>query len=150
MGRKLRLFFSAEPLYDNKNGVELHKGIRLFTMAQFLTTKGWAKTEIAIVDTGAPISLIPNRIWKRCQSEIIGETELKGVISKKECIMPVKVALIEVRLIEYEYVTQRLKIKAYLASIDEVPLIIGFENMLSKFNVFFSYHTQTAFIEEIE
>ena len=61
MGKKSRLFFSTEPVFDTKTRVELHKGIRLLTVVQFLTVKGWTEPEVAIVDTGAPISLVPHR-----------------------------------------------------------------------------------------
>jgi hypothetical protein len=94
MGKQLRLFFSAEPLLDSKSGVELHKGIRLLTVVQFFTARGWIEPEVAIVDTGAPISLMPHRVWRKCTSEVIGEAELRGVIPRKECVMPVKVATI--------------------------------------------------------
>lgn len=149
MNSRLKLFFSTESVFDGKSGVELHKGIRLLTIAQFLNVRGWSEPEVAIVDTGAPISLVPYRIWRKCTNEVIGEAELRGVIPKKECVMPVKVAVVRLRLVEPEYATERIEVKAYLAPIDEVPLIIGFENILSEFNVFFSYHTQIAFIEEI-
>jgi len=150
MNSRLKLFFSTESVFDGKSGVELHKGIRLLTIAQFLNVRGWSEPEVAIVDTGAPISLVPYRIWRKCTNEVIGEAELRGVIPKKECVMPVKVAVVRLRLVEPEYATEGIEVKAYLAPIDEVPLIIGFENILSEFNVFFSYHTQIAFIEEIE
>ena len=150
MNSRLKLFFSTESVFDGKSGVELHKGIRLLTIAQFLNVRGWSEPEVAIVDTGAPISLVPYRIWRKCTNEVIGEAELRGVIPKKECVMPVKVAVVRLRLVEPEYATEGIEVKAYLAPNDEVPLIIGFENILSEFNVFFSYHTQIAFIEEIE
>jgi len=63
MNKRLQLRFSTEPHFDSKSGVELHKGIRLLTVMQFLAVKGWGEPEIAIVDTGAPISLVPYRIW---------------------------------------------------------------------------------------
>ncbi|MFQ6056377.1 MAG: hypothetical protein ACE5J3_10405, partial [Methanosarcinales archaeon] len=88
-----------------------------------LTVKGWGEPELAIVDTGAPISLIPHRIWRKCINEVIGETELRGVIPRRECVMPVKVARIGLRLVEPEYATERIEVKAYLAPTDEVPLI---------------------------
>jgi hypothetical protein len=150
MGRRLRLFFSTEPVFDSKSGIELHKGIRLLTVAQFLAQRGWTEPEIAIVDTGAPISLIPHRIWRKCVIKIIGEAKLRGVIPKEECVMSVKVATVGLRLIEPEYATEKIEVKAYLAPINEVPLIVGFENLLSEFNVFFSYYSQIAFIEEIK
>lgn len=150
MNKRIRLFFSTEPLMDAKSGVELHKGIRLLAVAQFMASQGWSEPVSAIVDTGAPISLIPHKIWRRCITKVIGETELRGVIPKKECVMPVKVATIGLRLIDPEYATETIEIKAYLAPNDNVPLVIGFEKLLSEFDVFFSYHTRNAFIEAVK
>ena len=150
MNEKIQLFFSTEPVIDSKNGIELHQGIRLLTVVQFMTSQGWSNPESAIVDTGAPISLVPQKIWKRCITRVIGETELRGVIPKKECVLVVKVAIIELRLIDPKYATETIEINAYLAPDDNVPLVIGFEKLLSEFNVFFSYHTQDAFIEAVK
>ena len=63
---KIQLFFSTEPVIDAKSEVELHKGIRLLTVVQFKTCETWSDPQIAIVDTGAPISLVPPKIWKKC------------------------------------------------------------------------------------
>ncbi len=146
---KIQLFFSTEPVIDAKSEVELHKGIRLLTVVQFTTGKTWSDPQIAIVDTGAPISLVPPKIWKKCSFDSLGETVLRGVIPKKECAMPVKVAKICLRLLDPEYVTEEIETNAYLAQIDNIPLVIGFEKLLSEFNVFFSYYTQNAFVEEV-
>ncbi|NIM14837.1 MAG: hypothetical protein GTO45_22860 [Candidatus Aminicenantes bacterium] len=107
MNKRIRLFFSTEPFIDTETRVELHRGIRLLAVAQFMTSDSWSKPESAIVDTGAPISLIPYKIWRKCLTKVIGETELRGVIAKKECVMPVKVAKIELRLIDPVYMPQR-------------------------------------------
>ena len=146
---KIQLFFSTEPVIDAKSEVELHKGVRLLTVLQFRTPETWSDPQIAIVDTGAPISLVPPKIWKKCSINILGETELRGVIPKKECTMSVKVAKICLRLLDQEYVTGEIETKAYLAQTDNIPLVIGFEGLLSEFNVFFSYSTQNAFIGEV-
>ena len=146
---KIQLFFSTEPVIDAKGEVELHKGIRLLTVVQFMTTETWSDPQIAIVDTGAPISLVPQNIWKKCSFDSLAETVLRGVIPKKECAMPGKVAKICLRLLDPEYVTEEIETNAYLAQIDNIPLVIGFEKLLSEFNVFFSYYTQNAFVEEV-
>jgi len=54
-----------------------------------MRSKNIMKIQIAVVDmdTGAPISLVPPKIWKKCDIEIVGETELLGVIPKRECVM---------------------------------------------------------------
>jgi hypothetical protein len=115
-----------------------------------MTSESWSKPESAVVDTGAPISLIPYKIWRKCQTEVIGEAELKGVIPKEECVMPVKVAKIKLRLIDPMYATEIIETNAYLAQNDNVPLLIGFEKLLSEFDIFFSYYNKNAFIKEIK
>jgi len=150
MSERIRLFFSTEPVLDSKTEVELHKGIRLLGVVQFMNSEAWSKPESAIIDTGAPISLIPHKIWKKCITKVIGETELRGVIPQKECVLPVKVSIIELRLIDPKYATEKIQTKAYLAPNDNVPLIIGFENLLSEFDTFFSYYSQDAFIEAVK
>jgi hypothetical protein len=64
--------------------------------------------------------------------------------------MPVKVAIIELRLIDPNYATETIEIKAYIVPNDNVPLVIGFERLLSEFNIFFSYYTQDGFIEAVK
>ncbi|MBU1599599.1 hypothetical protein KKG61_05790 [bacterium] len=130
--------------------MELHRGIRLLTVVQFMTSQGWSEPGSAIVDTGAPISLVPHKIWRKCVTKVIGETELRGVIPKKECVMRVNVATIELRLIDPEYATETIEARAYLAPNDNVPLVIGFEKLLEEFDVFFSCLTQKGFIEAVK
>ncbi len=149
MNKRLQLFFSTEPFFDPKSKLELHRGIRLLAVVQFMTSESWSKPESAVIDTGAPISLIPYKIWKKCETRVIGEAELKGVIPKNECVMPVKVGKIELRLIDPMYATETIETNAYLAQNDNVPLLIGFEKLLSEFDIFFSYHNKNAFIEEV-
>lgn len=147
MNRKIQLYFSKKTLIDPKSGIELHKGIRLLGIIQFLSHNSWNDPEYAIIDTGAPISLVPQYLWENSAISVMGDTELRGVIQKKECILPVKVAKIILRLMDIKYLTKEIEIKAYLAPNDNVPLIIGFEDLLSEFDIFFSYSSQEAFIK---
>ncbi len=51
------------------------------------------------------------------------------IIGKVNCIL----------LDEYDNKSRELAIHAYLAMTDEVPLILGFKDLLSKFRVCFDY-----------
>ena len=147
MNKTIKLFFNTEPIVDVKSGVELYEGIRLLGAVQFLIDEKWSLPVRGVVDTGAPISLIPHKIWTKCITKVIGEAELRGVIPKKECVLTVNVGTIQLRLVDTMNTTDTLEIKSYLAPIDNVPLIIGFEDLLSEFDVFFSYTSQNAFIK---
>ena len=49
---------------------------------------------------------------------------------------------------EYSRKSSELEIHAYLAMTDEVPLIVGFKDLLAKFRVCFDYSENEAYVEE--
>ena len=104
--------------------------------------------DAAIIDTGAFISLIPRSIWKNVEHEEIARHSVKGIVPKKECSIDVIIGKIKVKLIDEENETNEMDIYAYLAMTDEVPLILGFKDLLSKFRVCFDYGENEAFLEE--
>ena len=76
--------------------------IRLFGRVQFKVKENWSESYNAIVDTGAPFSLLPLEIWQEAEIEILTDTVVRGLIPKKQCILPVKVGKTTVRLIDEE------------------------------------------------
>ncbi|MDI6795073.1 MAG: hypothetical protein QME81_19765, partial [bacterium] len=100
--------------------------IRLLAKAEFKAKDGWTDPYIAIVDTGAPLSLIPQSIWEGCEVEILAEHSLKGVVPRKECVLPVSVGEVSLRIVDEENMSRELVVKAYLSRTDRVPLILGF------------------------
>ncbi len=121
---------------------------RLISKVKFKTRKGWSKTYDALIDTGAHTSLIPLSIWQDIETDILADHEVKGILAKKECSVPVKVAKVKTVMFDLEgNQTDKLEIPAYLSLIENVPLLIGFRNVLDKFKVCFDYQQNTAFIE---
>ena len=102
----------------------------------------------AIIDTGVFISLIPLSIWENVEYGKIARHSVKGIVPKKECSVDVIIGRIKVKLIDEENESDEMEIYAYLAMTDEVPLIIGFKDLLSRFRVCFDYCENEAFIEE--
>lgn len=122
--------------------------IRLLTRIQFKTAKGWSDQYSAIVDTGAYMSLIPLSIWKEAEYTQLGKHEVRGIVPRPECTLPVIVGRLECRLVDNEgQRTKPLEIKAFLASTDKVSLILGFKDLLAKFAHHFDYRTDTAYID---
>ncbi len=66
---------------------------------------------------------------------------------KKECFLNVKIADISLRFRDRENVTDMLSVVAYLAPVKTVPLIIGFESILKKADVHFSFTKNEAYME---
>lgn len=147
MSTKIRLYFTSLPDLEL-----LEKGIliyltRLLGKVEFWEREGWGETETAIVDTGSPVSVIPLDIWKRSQAKIVGTTNISGLVPKKECSLEIKIGEISFRLVDKENVTPKMKMQAYFAPTNQVPLILGFEGLLNEHDVFFSRTKDEAFLE---
>jgi hypothetical protein len=148
MSTRIRLYFTSFPDLEL-----LEKGIsvyvtRLLGKVEFWERERWGEAETAIIDTGAPVSLIPLDIWRRSEINILGSTNISGVVPKKECSIEVKVGEISLRLIDEENVSSKIRIKAYFSPTNQIPLILGFEGLLRENDVFFSCGKEEAFIEE--
>ena len=83
-----------------------------------------------IFDTGAHTTLIPRDWWIGKDVEIIGNHKLEGLISRKGCDLSVKIGKVKLKLIDKEgNETPYFEIKAYLANINNVPLLLGLRDL---------------------
>lgn len=125
------------------------RSTRLICKTKFKTPQDWSKTYNAIIDTGATITLIPLSIWQDINTEIIADHLVSGIISNEECKVPVKIA--KVRIIIFDLsgnCTDELEITSYLSLLENVPLLLGFKDLLSRFKVCFDYEKREGYIEE--
>lgn len=121
--------------------------IRLFCRVAFKTKDGFTGPYPAIVDTGAPVSLIPYRLWSRSDTEILGNYTIKGIVPKKECFLSVKIGKISCILINRYGKIKPLTIKAYFSSSDEVPLILGFKDLLERAKIHIDTSKNLSYLE---
>lgn len=119
--------------------------IRLKSLIQFRKKSGFSKIYEAIVDTGAPVSAIPLRIWEEANYQELAEHEIGGLAGGS---VPVKVARMGCLLTDKEgNQTGELKIITYLAPTDRIPLIIGFKDILDHFKTYIDYKNREAYIK---
>lgn len=147
---KVRLFFDAFEYEElNQKVKEKFEIIRLRCGVQFKDNNSWTETYDAIVDTGAYCSLIPLSIWENLPVEKISKYKIKGIQTKEECSIPVIIGKITCILVDREgNETSENHMYALLALVDNVPLILGFKDLLSKFKVIFDFRTKDGFVEE--
>ena len=89
-----------------------------------------------IFDTGAHTTLIPKDWWKDTDVEILGEHKLQGLISRKSCSLNVKIGKLSIKLVDKSgNETPYFTIKAYLANINRVPLLLGLRDLPKKIKV---------------
>jgi hypothetical protein len=122
---------------------------RLLAWVSFLTVDGkLTEPELAIVDTGAPLSLIPQDIWQDCRYLKLGDDVIRGVVPKPECELPVIDGLVACVLQDDAgRMSGLLTVRAYLAYAEDVPLVLGFSSLLDRADVRFSIERGEACLE---
>lgn len=87
---------------------------------------------MAIIDTGAPLSVIPKRIWESCHNRVLGPSHISGIVKGDDYKIPSQVGIITVILIDAMGKGYPITIKADFSSTDDVPLVLGIHDFLSK------------------
>ena len=108
---------------------------------------GTETPRIAIVDTGAHISLIPFRFWKDLNVEILAEHYVSGVVPEKR--MPVNVGYVTARLVDEQgSESKEIRFLSYLAFINRVNLLLGMRDLLEKFDLHIKFSENEAWLGE--
>ena len=119
--------------------------MRLVARASFATREDWTEHREAIVDTGAPVSLVPVAIWQEIDYRLLTPHEFRLTIGGEP--VRVKLAEVTVRLHDDRAISSPLTIKAHLLSDDAHPLLLGFEDVLTDLRLVSDYARQVAYLE---
>lgn len=122
---------------------------RLVAWVSFLTIDGsLTDPEPAIVDTGAPLSLLPRYIWRDCRCLKLRDDVVQGIVPDPDCALPVIDGVVACILRDDTgQVSDLLTIRAHLALSDKVPLLLGFAGLLNRADVRFSVEKGQAYLE---
>jgi hypothetical protein len=101
----------------------------------------------AIIDTGAPISIIPRSLWEHAHIRRLRPIRLQGLVARKECAVGVTAGILSAMLQDTNGHHLRRTFRAYLAEHDEVPLILGMQDMLEQGKLFLDLRSKTAWLE---
>ena len=139
---KINLYFK-EVAFSEYIDLDIN-AIRLCVNLIFKCNKKFTDSYRFIVDTGAPLSLVPPYIWKDCDTRIIRPSQITGVVPLPECSLPVTLAEIVCKLVDQNSESREFKIKAHLAHTDEVPMIVGFKDLLDCMKLEMDYKNKSA------
>lgn len=147
MSLEVNLYFKKSlDLELLQKGLTVHL-VRLMAAVQFKAKGGdWSREYEAIIDTGAPVSVLPNYIWHQSEVQLLADYRISGIVPKKECSLPVKVGKTFLRLIDRNSATKQIEMLAYLVPTDKVPIILGFRDLLAEGKVNFCYQKEEASI----
>ncbi|MBI4597448.1 MAG: hypothetical protein HY737_03500 [Candidatus Omnitrophica bacterium] len=128
----------------------LHRGIahnRIFCTVQFETPDKDVFIQPAIVDTGAPLCLIPSDLWQQVRTQQFETTQVGGLVGRKECAVSARLGILSMTLLDPQGHRQRLTVRAFLAHTSDVPLILGFQDCLEKATVHVALPRHEAWLE---
>lgn len=142
IGLEFRTDVDLELLED---GINLRL-IRLHSFVQFKTHDDWTRKFKAIFDTGNPVSVIPRFIWQNTEVNWLSNKEirLKGI---GEASVSGRLGQVTAVFADENNVSPPVDVRAYMLDDNNVPLLIGFEDILTDLDLFCSYRTKTAYIE---
>jgi hypothetical protein len=123
------------------------QGVRVVGKVVFKTNNGYSEPRYAIIDTGSPISIIPPRVRTTSKVKILKDYKITGLVDKEECKLPVSFSELTCRLLDEENITDDLPIKADLAYTDELPIILGFADLLDEIVIYIDCKNDCAYLK---
>jgi len=120
--------------------------IRLIASLRLKTAEAWTDPYKAIIDTGSPITLIPEHVWEKVSVKWIspGSIQLTWLGSGG---VSGKLAEVVMVFLDKKGLSPPISLKAFLVDSDTVPLIIGFEDVLTDIKMVCDYKSKIAFFQ---
>lgn len=105
---------------------------RCFAHLRFRQSDGWSDERLAILDTGAPFSVIPTTLWSSLRVRHLFASPLRGIVPKLSASVPAHLALVETVITDEYRVSPTLQVAALLVDAPDVPLILGWAGCLDQ------------------
>ena len=123
----VRRFLDLEAL---EHGFQVFS-FRVLAWVQFKRSDGWTPLFRALIDTGAPFSVLPKSLWTDLQIEAGFSTILRGLVPLKSAVLNARLAQVTCRVSDLKMSSPFLKFWALLAD-GEVPLVLGCSGFLER------------------
>ena len=146
MSIRIDLEFETKPDLELLSAGISMRLIRPIASLRLKTSTGWTNPHKAIIDTGSPITLIPKHVWEKITIKWIlpGSIKLAGLGSGS---VSGKLAEIVIFFVDKRGMSPLISLKGLLVDSDTVPLIIGFEDILTDIKLVCDYRIKTAFLQ---
>ena len=104
---------------------------RVWIWAQFQRPDGWTPLFRALIDTGAPFSVLPKSLWDGLQTDAGFSTSLRGLVPLPSAVLKARFAQVTCVVSDSKTKLPPLKLWALLAE-GEVPLVLGCSGFLDR------------------
>jgi hypothetical protein len=120
---------------------------RCFARLRFQQPDGWSDERFAILDTGAPFSVIPATVWEPLTVRPLFRTQLRGVVPSETARLPARLARLTSVLTDEHGVSPTLELHALLVEAPNVPLILGWSGCLDRARLVVDAPRRRAWLE---
>lgn len=96
---------------------------RVMTLVSFQTRGGWTRPYETIVDTGAPLSILPAQIWNQIGRKMLFEHDISGIVPGAS--LHVQCAEITACLVDASRVSRPIRFKAYLSREEHISRVLS-------------------------
>lgn len=129
-----------------------HEGItitRVVAYVGFWNGNGYNIKDRAIVDIGAPVSLIPFRVWSWCPVELGKQRFVQLVSEREECDLEVYDGEVTIALFDEvgNMLLSDLTIEVDLCATSGIPTLLGVHDFLERGCLHVDYRTGEAWFE---
>lgn len=124
---EVRRFLDLEAL---DYGIQLFS-FRIWTRVQFWCPNGWSPVLRALIDTGAPYSVLPKSLWTNLDCQHGFRTTLGGLVSLPSATLKARLSQVTCLVSDLAMSGPPLRFWALLAE-GEVPLVLGCAGFLDR------------------
>lgn len=120
---------------------------RLLTDLSLRSDKGWLPFRPAVIDTGAPLSLLPRNVWHGAHIRDEGSFAVNGIIRKPACKLEVVLATVTVVIRDPVNQIGPIQIQALLSESNDVPTLLGMRGILDQLILHTDVTSDYAYLE---
>lgn len=120
--------------------------IRLVADISIATDTGWTLFEPAVVDTGAPVSVLPPAMWKQARFRTMGRVKIGGLARSEACQLPAILAEVESVLSDGKRLLGPIQMPAYLVEVENAPRLIGIQGFIERGTLHVDLSKDKAFL----
>ncbi len=128
------------------SGIQI-ESCRLLTDLSLRSTGGWTVFRPAIVDTGAPVSLLPRRVWQSAEVHALSRIQVGGAVRKPECMLNVTLAVVVFAIRDAVSQLGPIEAHALLSDTDDCPMLLGMRGILSDLILHTDVSSGEAYLE---
>lgn len=111
-------------------GIQLDS-CRLLTDLSLRCPSGWTPFRPGVIDTGAPLSLFPRRVWQSAETRPLGRLRVGGIARKPECMFDVTLAVVVLAIRDQVSQLGPIDAHALLSDSDDVPTLLGMRGVIT-------------------